>query len=250
MPLLSRLLITLAVSTALQPSRDLSRTIITGDVSYRRPLVACELPDIALLIARAVGVPAGVERVPGPCQPPRRDPNDTGERERVFLAGTTVGDAMKALLALDPQYRWVDADGVLLVRPVSAWGNTDHFLHSILSTLSIDNEHMRGALDSWRSSVTGEPIHESMHHGDMRTAEGNRRFTITPGGAISAIDALDAIVRAHGSLSWEVSYCKPSTERRYATVWLRTLKHNGERIGAPFREQFETIDGKTIDHCR
>jgi hypothetical protein len=250
MPLLSLLLITLAVSTALQPSRDLSRTIITGDVSYRRPLVACELPDIALLIAGAVGVPAGVERVPGPCQPPRRDPNDTGERERVFLAGTTVGDAMKALLALDPQYRWVDADGVLLVRPIAAWADTEHFLHATLPSFAIANEHMAGAMDIWRSAVSGGRAHEDLRQRGMRTAEGSRLFEIPPTGAISAIEALDAIVRAHGALSWDVAYCKSQIAPRYASLWLQTLEPNGDRTGFPFRERYETIDGKTIDHCR
>jgi hypothetical protein len=249
MRLLTAALLAGLLSSLAAAGPDLGQVVITEDISYRTPLLGCELPGIVALIARAAGIPAGVERVPGPCQSRARTAAPLGERERVFLSGVTAGKALDDLIQLDSRYHWADADGMILVRPLAAWSDEDHFLHETLASFAIEDQHMGDALRSWRETLAGNGGTTTPVGSGMRTPLADRRFTIEPISAISAIEALDAIARTHGGLMWEIVYCQPHAKPAYATVFLKTLEHAPDMTGVSLPGRITKVNGKSVDLC-
>jgi hypothetical protein len=64
---------------------------------------------------------------------------------------------------------------------------------------------------------------------------------------ISAIEALDAIARAHGALYWQVTYCLPARQPEIAFLELRT--HDDRGISTRVLQR-QDADGKLIDPCK
>jgi hypothetical protein len=64
-------------------------------------------------------------------------------------------------------------------------------------------------------------------------------------GATTVVDALNAVVRAHGSLRWTVEYCRPQARFEYAMVRLTTF--DGDGIGRHSATQ--RADGTWSDAC-
>ena len=204
-------------------------------------------------MAKAVRVPLGIEELPEDCVlPPPRGSNEVAPlREKVYLTGKTVGEALNELSASDPRYRWTAADGVITVRPVSAWVNPTHFLHRGIPSFSVIDQNMGAALDEWRRAMWGgdaRPPSANMR-GGQRTTEGNRSFSVVVEDGAASIEALDHIVRLHGALYWHVRYCLPSAEARYATVWLWTLEDDPTGLGVPLKERGGVVKGKRVDVC-
>jgi hypothetical protein len=56
-------------------------------------------------------------------------------------------------------------------------------------------------------------------------------------------------VRAHGRLAWDVRYCQPISEAKYATAYPWTLEDDPTGIGVPMKGRFSRVNGKTIDAC-
>jgi hypothetical protein len=236
---------------------DVTAKVIDKDVYYQQPLGPCEIPGAVIQIAKAVQVPVGVEPVPEICRSsgkPATPAVDPPHRDRIFLTGKTVAQALNELIAADPRYYWGESDGVIVMRPVTAWADKRHFLHRTLPSVRIVDQNLGGALDVWRRAMWGAdapPPSDHMSAG-QRTEEASRLFTVAPDGPHTAIEALDRIIRAHGALYWEVTYCQPPAEARHATVWLRTLEHDPPGWGVPavsFNERSVTMNGKRVDPC-
>ena len=64
--------------------------------------------------------------------------------------------------------------------------------------------------------------------------------------ATSVLEALNASVRAHGSMWWEVRYCQPAARYEYASIGFNTFDGSGLRGHAATRGD----DGKMFDACR
>jgi hypothetical protein len=60
----------------------------------------------------------------------------------------------------------------------------------------------------------------------MRTEQGNLHFSVRPR-TTSILEAANEVVRAHGSLRWTLSYCKPERRIEYALFMLGTFDHSG-----------------------
>jgi hypothetical protein len=167
------------------------------------------------------------------------------------LSGVTIAAALDALVALDPRYAWRALDGVIVVRPVQAWGDREHFLHRVLPRLSVADAHLGAALHDWTAALFPQSrlVSDELRSAPMRTAEGNRTFSF----AVSdtpAILALDELARAHGAVRWEVRYCTQVVHPRVATVWLWTLEDDPTGMGKPMPGRFSTVDGKRVDACQ
>ena len=117
---------------------------------------------------------------------------------------TSVGDILDQLLASDRHYRWQDMDGVVVVRPIAAWRENDHFLHRRVAEFTVVDGHLANALAA---------ISVSLHP----WAFGNPDFLLvaTPmlppiqtrfsGGTV--LDAVNAIVASRDDLGWTVLWC-------------------------------------------
>jgi hypothetical protein len=203
----------------------------------------CLVPSLVRSIARDVGLPAGVEHLPGACdyrRPPNADPGSW-----VALIGMSVREALNTLTAFDPRYHWIESEGVILVRPLEAWGDEDHLLHQTIGKFSAEEEHAGILLNRLRARLTDVREREPWLM-TPQTPDAARPLTFhLP--ATTAILALDAIVREHGSLTWVVEYCRP--ERRLEYVWMRVWTHDMggaiERFSAIQRRE----DGSLFDPC-
>jgi hypothetical protein len=231
---------------------DVASQPIEEEVYYRLPLPPCELPSVVKWLARAAQRPAGIEQLPDDCRSVRKPAASTVTRDQVYLTGKRVGEALNELVAVDPRYAWVETDGVIVMRPVSAWANQRHFLHRAIQRFSFTDQHIGVALGEWLQAVSNNtrPFFESHPlRAAQRTEEGNRPFTVAVAPGASAISALDQIVRAHGKLIWEVSYCQPAAERQFATVFLWTTERNPTGIGAPLAGRPRRGNGTSVDPC-
>ena len=204
----------------------------------------CLVPSLVSSIAREALVPAGVEYLPGTCdyrRPPNEDPGSW-----VPLVGMTVGEALERLVAFDPRYRWIESEGVILVRPIDAWGDEEHPLHEAIGEFEVAEEPLGVALHRLRARLIGTA--ERAWEFPPRTPEAARPLTLRLTAA-SAILALDAIVRAHGALVWSVEYCKP--ERRREHTWIRLWTTDGSGALTRLLEVLpRDADGKSYDPCR
>jgi hypothetical protein len=170
---------------------ELSLRTIEEDIVLRSPSIPCQIPGLVMSIGISLKVPAGVEAAPEICRDEKGPVKVTGRQP---LRGMTVREAMDTLVRADPRYRWVESDGVIVMRPIEAWDNRDHFLNRSVSEFAFSNEDIAGALAA------------------VMTAIGPSRFTAGPPhlgrpfsvklGATSIYEALNAIVKAHGEVAF------------------------------------------------
>jgi hypothetical protein len=129
------------------------------------------------------------------------------------------------------------------MRPLSAWTDRDHFLNQSIGSFAFDEQNVNGALHYLKLAI-GQPSHADALLIPGRTAQADQKFTVKPV-TTTFIGALDAVVRAHGAMQWEISYCAPETRRVNARLWLWTKDEAG--TGSSFYEKDET--GHYVSSC-
>lgn len=208
------------------PAAPLLRTIDT-DLEVPLPIHACSVPDAVTGLARQLHFLAGVEYLPGACSRlyrPARSP------ERLNLRGLSVADALEKLVALDPRYRWLDSDGVIVMRPVDAWSDATNPLNFQTSSFILEQTTLGSALHAVAAALDPR-LRMDGEIFASRTEQGSRLFSVKTG-PTSAGGAIDAIVRAHGDMWWEMKdFVVAGEDQR--VLWLRTF--DGSGLGAPIR---------------
>ena len=203
------------------------------NVTLDLPAGTCRVPNIVLAIAKDLRLPAGAELLPGRCQQPRPDE----VTERIPLLGRTVGDALTLMAKVDPRYRVVESEGILVVRPLAAWSNEKHFLHMTLERFELKDGNIGGALDALLAPLKGSSGNGAL----LMSGVGSITLSLGP---ISMVDALDAIVRQHGQASWQVRYCVDEVAPDVGIVNLSTYDDRG--IGTSFVPLRNGPDGKPM----
>jgi hypothetical protein len=232
----------LTVALLLFPLRTLAAPqIVEGDIRLALPADDCSVAATATRLLVAANQPGGVEYVPGACQSSVR--RSTPPPDFVSFQGMSIDDALDRLVSLGPTYERREENGVIVVRPVVAWRNTAHFLRRVVGTFELDQATiataltgLQTALGPWTFGGTPSP---------QATAGSTLPFSVSllmP----SVLDALNAVVRAHGGLVWEVSYCGPHVQYELATIWLTTYEGVGVSGHAIFLNDAE---GRRIDPC-
>jgi hypothetical protein len=143
------------------------------------------------------------------------------------------------LVALDPRYHWIETDGIVVVRPLDAWKDPRHFMNATFSGLTLTDLHLGCAVTALAAMLRGDAFTPTPCDWDYypRTEQANRRFSVSLH-TTSILDAANAFVRAHGSLRWSLSYCKPEQRREYATLMLSTFDRAGLGVGpTPVRDE-------------
>lgn len=234
-------LIVMAVAASSSAQTRLTDRIIEEDVRVRLPLVPCSVPQAAIRVALSVQMPLGLELVPEPCGDKGKTHPD--QQDEVALTGMSVGRAFDRLVELDERYVWSDVDGVLVFRPGLTWYDRDHFLHRKVPSFRIKDGRMWAAMDAVHVALGGArgPADQLS---PSRTPESDRRFSVALG-VTTVLDALNAVVRAHGALRWTVEYCKPQARYEYAIVWLNTF--DGDGVGRHSATRRD--DGAWSDAC-
>ncbi len=215
--------------------------IIARNIILRPADDHCLVPSLVRSIARDVGMAAGVEYLPGACDY-RRSPNaDPGSW--VPLIGMSVREALDTLKDFDPRYHWIESDGVILMRPLEAWGDEKHPLHEPIGEFSADEEHAAVLAHRLNVRLTGARGREPWEF-SPRTAGAAQPLTFMQT-ATTPILVLDAIVRTHGAASWSVRWCR--SERRLEFVRIGLSGHDGWSASAA---SFNPFDFPLGDPCR
>jgi len=215
--------------------------VIEDDIRVRLPLLPCTVPGVAIRIAESLPVPLGLELVPESCGEPGK--NAPEREDEVVLTGMSVSRAFDRLVELDERYVWSEADGVLIVRPGVTWFDTNHFLNRKIPLFRVKEGRMWTAMNEVHSALGGArgPADELM---PARTPQSGRMFSVALA-ATTAVDALNAVVRAHGALRWTVEYCQPQARFEYAMLRLNTF--DGDGVGR--RSATQRDDGTWSDAC-
>jgi hypothetical protein len=172
------------------------------DISYeiRLPAHECTVPSAFLGLVRRHQFLAGVEYLRVDCQ--KRWLGARRDGDTINLHGLSVGEALKKLTEIDPRYRLIERDGVVVMRPLDAWADPGNLLNFTTASFVLDDVNVGSALAAVVSALTGEsrePL--ALDRSAQGTEQGARRFSVKTGAA-SVGEALSAIVRAHGDAWW------------------------------------------------
>jgi len=175
------------VSINIGAQSDIDRPV--GQDFFGKPLVIKKLTATEIgALAAAAHVPMGFESQGA------ADAADLNVR----ASGRPLRAVLDAIVAADPRYEWRDEAGVAVLRPATAWTDRDDYLYRSAPAIRFDDV---GASDALQLVVAlfGQDLHASQRStlGDIK------RFTLdVPAGTV--LDALNAIVRAHGALAWGI----------------------------------------------
>jgi hypothetical protein len=111
-----------------------------------------------------------------------------------------------------------------------------------MPSFTVVDGRMSGALHIIQTALGSFPLPEADQYG-FSTPEGNQRFSVSLD-ATSILEALNASVRAHGSMWWEVRYCQPAARYEYASIFFYTFDGSGFGSHGAARR-----DGKSFDAC-
>jgi len=200
--------------------------IVDSNLQVGLPIHFCSVPTTVVGLAKRFNLVAGIEFTPGECSAKWAKQRPAGEE--VNLLGLTVEEALDKLVEIDRRYRWVESDGVIVIRPVDAWGDPKNFLNQISPAFVIDDKNLGGALDAIASNLDDQP-HRGSDALATRTAQGSRTFSVHLR-ATSVVGVLNAIVKEHGAMWWEVhDHARVATGQESRMVWLYT--HDGSGLG-------------------
>ena len=233
-------------SRAVSPSTasKLDAIIEEQNVGIVIPPPRCAVPGVAARVSQSVGIPAGIEYAPESCDVRQPLPPDA---ERLLLTGLTAREALNRLIGLDPRYQWIESQGVMIMRPVKALNDREHFLHRVSPTFHIDAKNYAAALKAVQGGLLGSSDDFNADPFGERTPQGSTPISVHLDTATSAYEALNAIVRTHGSLRWRVTYCAEQARHEYATLWMDTYDQSGLGTHAAV---LKDENGKSYDACR
>jgi hypothetical protein len=188
------------------------------------PLHQCAVPELAGRVLDALSTVGGLEYLPGRCNTASGPGQPASVSGRVNLRGLTAREAFDRLVEADPRFRWTSIDGVMVIRPIDAWRDPDHFLNRTVS-LAFSDQNVGGALYALLNAIGPGKFRTDREH-TFSTAEANRVFSVSVSGT-STLAALNAVVRTHGGLKWGVGYCQPQRRVEFARIFLHTFDSAG-----------------------
>jgi hypothetical protein len=118
-------------------------------------------------------------------------------------------------------------------------------MNATISEFGFTDQNVVGASVMIIAAIRGVPSKPPTIETPLSTEQGNKHFSVNPR-TTSIIEAANAVVRAHGSLHWTLTYCKPERRSEYATFMLATFDHSGLGSSGRFlRDQ----NGRMYDAC-
>ena len=174
---------------------------ILHDIRIANPrlLDPCDFGMAMSQLAREAKLLFGFEQT-RTCKPGRRGP-DVGQDPEV-LTGITARQALDHLVAIVPAYRWHEVEGVIVVRPKEAWDDPRNPLNLPTPPFEVSNGHSHGVLGTILRTVRPPLL---IPHVRVPSVSISRPVSVSfPGGTL--LDALNALVRAHGDSEWQVGY--------------------------------------------
>jgi hypothetical protein len=183
--------------------------VLGPDVEIRLPSNTRALAESLASIARASGVLIGFETVLD------TDEGFTTTEYGWSPRGQTVGTALDTVVSLHSAYEWRSVNGVIHVRPRNAFADPNHFLNRMVGNIELkDALPLHATFEAHRvfvpDCVVRHPIYTEERDEFLKNEGRAMRQRVTlsfKGGTF--IELLDAVVKAHGSLYWNVTYRVP-----------------------------------------
>jgi hypothetical protein len=203
-----------AVGLASLPARAIQGVppedrVLGHDVEIRLPSNTQALAKSLASIARASGVLIGFETV--------LDTDEGFTRTQFGWSprGQRVGDALDSLVALHPAYEWRTVKGVIHVRPRAAVADPNHFLNQTAGRIELKQAlPLHATFEAHRvfvpDCVVRHPIYTDRRDEFLENEDKAMRKPVTlsfKGGTV--LELVDAVIKAHGSLYWNVTYRVP-----------------------------------------
>lgn len=198
---------------------------IGGELRIDNPRAVrpCHIATVVNQIARKANIPVGVENTPDCWLSPR---SIRAGVDSEVLRGMTARQAFDHLLGLMPGYCWQEMDGVVVIRPISAWTDSRNPLNLSIAPLSATNANLHSVFHLLLEGVR-PPL--SFPHVDVAYPARPIDSPVDvafPSGTL--LDALNAVVRARQGAEWEVGYAD-----QRATIVVGTLELGGGRVMEP-----------------
>jgi hypothetical protein len=157
------------------------------------------VPGISAL-AEASGTPMGIEMR-------LSEPLTRLGVHGVTVTGMRLGDALAAVSAIDPRYEWRELNGVVVFRPVQAWGDATDPLFLPVTALDLEDVTLSTIVGAITSALgSPEPANNSIPD--------TRRLSVSVN-AGSVLDLLNAAAAAHGKLCWAFEEIRENDRRQY-----------------------------------
>ena len=148
---------------------------------------------ISTLTGSSIGALAGAAHVPMGFE--AAVPADPGNL-KIEATGRSLRSVLDAIVAADPRYEWRDESGVFVLRPAAAWLDRENALHRSLAPVRYDSIGVGEAL-----RIVAALFGRDLPASQSDNLRDPRRFALNlPAGSV--LDALNGIVRAHGTLAW------------------------------------------------
>ena len=191
-------------------------------------LPKCGVNSVILALARASHIATGFEE-------DREDmPGCAGWFARVDVIHTdsadssiTVRQVLDQLVALAPRYRWVDMDGVAVIRPIAAWTDSADVLNGRVAPLHLAVATVSDTLDILFRKRPDDSPPPGLNHLNFNKPP----FAMTFDGG-TMVEAFNALVRSSGNAGWmtRVLHASGVDGTPALQVAVRTLKV-GDRTG-------------------
>jgi len=156
---------------------------VVGRNAVGAPLIIRELSVHTIgVLAEAAGVPMGLEfATPADVRP-----------WTIAATGMKLRAVLDAIVAADSRYEWREDDGVVVFRPVASWSEGTDVLDTGIESLKLGDIQAADAL-----IVLAQLFDVNMQGGPGDT----KHFSLDlPPGRV--FDALNGMVRAHGTMAW------------------------------------------------
>jgi hypothetical protein len=171
---------------------------VVGPTQWNEPLVLWRLDGGNIgSLALASRVPMGIESIEVPFQ----------HKWSIPATGRKLRDVLESLVAAEPGYTWDENDGVIVIHPVVPVDDARNKLNIRIPGFQLVDVHSGGALDAF-AALFGTPVPPA-GPGDTK------RFSVDVQDNGTIRDALNAVVRAHGTLAWAYLYWRPADPQNY-----------------------------------
>jgi hypothetical protein len=146
------------------------------------------------------GIPVGLEEAAA-----APDPGSEPGQQPLVLTGLTIRQVLELIARGDSRYRWREMDGVVVLRPIAAWNQKDHFLHAAVGPFVHDNQPAGSVVGALQQLVF--PGFRS-HAGTEQAWDHVISVSL---GSASLLGALNAIARQSGAM-WSIGErsCRPT----------------------------------------
>ena len=159
----------------------------------------CGMLELFDQVAREARIAIGFENAPGCWFGPRSVVTDGGH----VLTARTAREAFDEVAGLTGTFSWREINGVVVIRPASAWEDADSFLRLRVDAFQLLNVSLDEAL--YRALDAATPRLRFPRANRLSSSPFDVPMSVDFSGG-SLLGALTTIVRAKGDAEWHVGY--------------------------------------------